>query len=96
MTQLDLVTKLQSGNVIHDLVIGGEYYQEKQTSYGLADNTVIAQNTTPFDNPIPTTFTGAVERDGTSTTATGTGAAIYLLFRKAHNKTVNDRLRLDS
>jgi catecholate siderophore receptor len=79
VTQLDLITKFESGDVTHDVVFGGEYYRETLTKRPLSDNTVLASNTTPYNNPVMTTFTGAVERSGEASETTGTGIALYAL-----------------
>jgi len=79
VTQLDLITKFESGDVTHDVVFGGEYYRETLTNRPLSNNTVLASNNTSYTNPVMTTYTGAVERSGDALETTGTGIAIYAL-----------------
>jgi len=79
VTQLDFITELRSGDVTHDLVIGGEYYKETVTTHALENNTTLSSNVLSYGNPVAVTYTGAIERAGDPAKKTGTGIALYAL-----------------
>lgn len=79
VTQLDVITKFESGDVTHYVVFVREYYSEKLINRPLTDNTVRAADTTPYNNPVMTLYTGVVVRDGDAKETTGTGIALDII-----------------
>ncbi|NRA82415.1 MAG: TonB-dependent siderophore receptor [Gammaproteobacteria bacterium] len=78
VTQLDFVTQLSLAGMQHDIVVGGEIYQESYSYYRFTDNTVLSSATVDLFNPnLNVTYTGAITRLDKPAKVEGTGIAIY-------------------
>lgn len=90
VSQFDFIGELYTGAIRHDLVIGSEIYQEKETTYD-ADTTSLTYSQTTYDplNPGTTTVTGSYSLDEIGD-ATGTGLAVYA----NDTATLNDKIQV--
>jgi len=90
VSQFDFLGELNTGSIRHDLVIGAEIYQEKQTSYD-ADLSNITRSQSSYDatNPGVTTATGSYSLTKNNVFV-GQGLAAYL----SNTATINDYVQL--